>query len=232
MFMPVVFAGTGSGEMKKMKIMKGMKEMSCAKRGNATPSGVAQSVESITPSGVAQSVESITPEAYPVNNAGIYPGEKRMKKINAPLGVASTLRRTENKAPALRFLFCKAGALLLTRRSVHATPSGGVVATVGSPKGFIFITAGQRPAGKKTGRENCLKGRTVSRILSPAFQAAGTDAASLYRGSMTHGYENKALRASARRSVHANVIKLRAFSPWPDGDGEDATPSEEQNYIN
>jgi hypothetical protein len=51
--MPVVFTGAGSFEMKEMKIMKRMKEMSCAKRGN------------------------ITPEAYPVNNAGIYPGEKK-----------------------------------------------------------------------------------------------------------------------------------------------------------
>jgi hypothetical protein len=72
------------------------------------------------------------------------------------------------------------------------------VATVGSPKGFIFITAGQRPAGRKDGRENCLKGRTVNYILNPAFQTAETDAASLYRGSATHGYENKALRASDR----------------------------------
>jgi hypothetical protein len=48
---------------------------------------------------------------------------KGMKK-HSPLGVASTLRRTESKAPALRLLFCKAGALPLTRRSVDATPSG------------------------------------------------------------------------------------------------------------
>jgi hypothetical protein len=46
------------------------------------------------------------------------------------------------------------------------------VATDGSPKGFIFITAGQRPAGRKASRENCLKGRTVGCLLSPAFQAA------------------------------------------------------------
>jgi hypothetical protein len=72
------------------------------------------------------------------------------------------------------------------------------VATVGSPKGFIFITAGQRPAGKKASRENCLKGRTVNPVLSPAFQAAETDVASLYHGSLTHGYENKALRAFDR----------------------------------
>jgi hypothetical protein len=47
------------------------------------------------------------------------------------------------------------------------------VTTVGSPKGFIFITAGQRPAGRKASRENCLKGRTVNRISSLAFQATG-----------------------------------------------------------
>jgi hypothetical protein len=81
------------------------------------------------------------------------------------------------------------------------------VATVGSPKGFIFITAGQRPAEKKASRENCLKGRTVSRILSPAFQAAETNAAFLYRGSLTHGYENKALRASIRRCNKVYVLR-------------------------
>jgi hypothetical protein len=73
-----------------------------------------------------------------------------------------------------------------------------VATASGSPKGFIFITAGQRPAVRKASRENCLKGRTVCRILSPAFQAVEIDAA-LYRGSETHGYENKALRASTRR---------------------------------
>jgi hypothetical protein len=88
---------------------------------------------------------------------------------------------------------------LPTARKEAIRTKNDFVATVGSPKGFIFITAGQRPAGRKDGRENCLKGRTVNPVLSPAFQAAETDAASLYRGSMTHGYENKALRASIDR---------------------------------
>jgi hypothetical protein len=46
------------------------------------------------------------------------------KKMQPPLGVVSRLRRAKSKAPALQRLFCKAGALLLTRRSVDATPSG------------------------------------------------------------------------------------------------------------
>jgi hypothetical protein len=86
------------------------------------------------------------------------------------------------------------------------------VATAGSPKDFIFITAGQRPAERKVSRENCLKGRIVSRILSPAFQAVGADMASPYRGSLTHGYENKALRASIERcnNIVKNYKLLRA----------------------
>jgi hypothetical protein len=48
-----------------------------------------------------------------------------VNKVPSLLGVASTLRRAKSKAPALQRLFCKAGALLLTRRSVDATPSKG-----------------------------------------------------------------------------------------------------------
>jgi hypothetical protein len=43
----------------------------------------------------------------------------------ASLGVASTLRRAKSKRPRLQNKSRKAGALLLTRRSVDATPSEG-----------------------------------------------------------------------------------------------------------
>jgi hypothetical protein len=42
------------------------------------------------------------------------------------LGVASTLRRVKSKRPRLQRLYCKAGALLLARRSLETTPSVGM----------------------------------------------------------------------------------------------------------
>jgi hypothetical protein len=47
------------------------------------------------------------------------------RSVASALGVVSRLRRVKSKAPALQNIRCKAGALLLARRSVDATPSGG-----------------------------------------------------------------------------------------------------------
>jgi hypothetical protein len=48
-------------------------------------------------------------------------------RLGSLLGVASTLRRAKSKAPALRNISCKAGALLLARRSPETTPSRGLL---------------------------------------------------------------------------------------------------------
>jgi hypothetical protein len=81
---------------------------------------------------------------------------KLRRSVASALGVVSRLRRAKSKAPALQNIRCKAGALLLTRRSVDATPSGQAcrdamhcVSTMQRrAESPAIISTGQRPVWK------------------------------------------------------------------------------------
>ncbi|MDR1122324.1 MAG: hypothetical protein LBM08_15620 [Dysgonamonadaceae bacterium] len=60
-------------------------------------------------------------------------------RLTLTLGVASTLRRAKSKRPRLQRLFCKAGALLSTRRSVDATPSVSFQPLLGTENSLYSI---------------------------------------------------------------------------------------------
>jgi hypothetical protein len=139
-----------------------------------------------------------------------------------PLDVVSRLRRAKSKRPRLQRrdaachvstvrVFCKAGALLLTRRSIETTPSGSIAAGFRAESPVINST-GQRPVWTGAYQQPALKGRNPVIDSMPPFQGFG-ERDTFFHRALPCAIDTGLSALLARRSV-------------------DAAPSAENNLYN